>query len=112
VTAIPLPSTTVILLRDEPGRDEPFSVLLAERHGRYSYELTLTSPLFSQSRERYLKAESLYRLGRLEEAASWYETLSEVAAFDLVYLEASRQRRAEIHDVMSGKTPAREPGNP
>jgi 8-oxo-dGTP pyrophosphatase MutT (NUDIX family) len=37
VTATPLPSTTVILLRDEPGSDEPFSVLLAERHGSIAF---------------------------------------------------------------------------
>jgi 8-oxo-dGTP pyrophosphatase MutT (NUDIX family) len=37
VTATPLPSTTVILLRDEPGQDEPFSVLLAERHGSIAF---------------------------------------------------------------------------
>jgi len=33
----PLPSTTVILLRDEPGKDGPFSVLLAERHGSIAF---------------------------------------------------------------------------
>lgn len=37
MTAPPLPSTTVILLRDEPGKDEPFSVLLAERHGSIAF---------------------------------------------------------------------------
>jgi 8-oxo-dGTP pyrophosphatase MutT (NUDIX family) len=37
VTAPPLPSTTVILLRDEPAGDEPFSVLLAERHGSIAF---------------------------------------------------------------------------
>ena len=37
MTATPLPSTTVILLRDEPGGDEPFSVLLAERHGSIAF---------------------------------------------------------------------------
>ena len=37
VTAAPLPSTTVILLRDEPAGDEPFSVLLAERNGSIAF---------------------------------------------------------------------------
>ena len=35
--ATPLPSTTVILLRDEPRGDEPFSILLAERHGSIAF---------------------------------------------------------------------------
>ena len=33
----PRPSSTVILLRDEPGRDGPFSVLLLERHGSIAF---------------------------------------------------------------------------
>ena len=37
MTATPLPSSTVILLRDEPAGDEPFSVLLAERHGSIAF---------------------------------------------------------------------------
>ena len=37
MSAPPLPSSTVILLRDEPATDEPFSVLLAERHGSIAF---------------------------------------------------------------------------
>src|SRR5579885_1689483 len=33
MSAAPLPSSTVILLREEPAADGPFSVLLLERHG-------------------------------------------------------------------------------
>jgi len=35
--AEPLPSSTVILLRDEPGGVGPFSVLMLERHGRITF---------------------------------------------------------------------------
>lgn len=35
--ATPLPSSTVILLRDEPRGDGPFSVLLLERHGSIAF---------------------------------------------------------------------------
>ncbi len=35
--AQPLPSSTLILLRDEPAGTEPFSVLLLERHGSVSF---------------------------------------------------------------------------
>jgi len=37
VAETPLPSSTVILLRDEPAGDEPFSVLLVERHGSIAF---------------------------------------------------------------------------
>ena len=35
--AVPRPSSTVILLRDQPGGDGPFSVLLVERHGSIAF---------------------------------------------------------------------------
>ncbi|HJQ83272.1 MAG TPA: NUDIX domain-containing protein [Candidatus Binatia bacterium] len=35
--AVPRPSSTVILLRDEPGGAPPFSVLLLERHGSIAF---------------------------------------------------------------------------
>jgi 8-oxo-dGTP pyrophosphatase MutT (NUDIX family) len=35
--AAPRPSSTVILLRDEPRGDEPFSVLMLERHGSIAF---------------------------------------------------------------------------
>lgn len=33
----PLPSSTVILLRETPGADEPFSLLMLERHGSVAF---------------------------------------------------------------------------
>ena len=35
--AVPVPSSTVIVLRDEPAIDGPFSVLLLERHGSIAF---------------------------------------------------------------------------
>src|ERR1043166_2547859 len=35
--AVPRPSSTVVLLRDEPVDDGPFSVLLLERHGSIAF---------------------------------------------------------------------------
>jgi 8-oxo-dGTP pyrophosphatase MutT (NUDIX family) len=35
--SLPRPSSTVILLREEPGGDAPFSVLLLERHGSIAF---------------------------------------------------------------------------
>jgi tetratricopeptide (TPR) repeat protein len=69
---------------------------LAERHGRYNYQLAVFSPLFSQVRERWLRAEALYDLGRLEEADAWYESVAELNLFDLAYRAPALARRAEI----------------
>ena len=84
----------------QAGRHEKVLELLAERHSRYSFEMPMVSPLFGQSRERYLKAEALYHLGRYSEALGWYESLSELAVFDLIYLGPSHLRRAEIHQEL------------
>ncbi|MEM7584978.1 MAG: protein kinase [Acidobacteriota bacterium] len=82
------------------GQHSEVLSLLAERHGRYSYEMPMVSPLFSRARERYLKAEALLALGRTEEALGWYTSLYELAVFDLAYLGYSRLRRAEIHEQL------------
>ncbi|MEM7354291.1 MAG: protein kinase, partial [Acidobacteriota bacterium] len=91
-------------LRAEMARlaNQPEQVLelLTQRHGRFSFEMPMVSPLFGQTRERYLKAEALYQLERYEEALGWYESLSELAIFDLVYLGPAHLRRAEIHDKL------------
>ncbi len=78
------------------GDSEQVLAHLAKRHGRYNYQLATLSPLFSQVRERWLKAEALYDLGRLAEADGWYESLGELNLFDLAYRAPSLARRAEI----------------
>ena len=69
---------------------------LAQRHGRYNYQLAVFSPVFSLVRERWLRAEALYDLGRLEEADRWYESIGEFNLFDLAYHVPALARRAEI----------------
>ncbi len=83
------------------GRFQDVLTLLAERHGRYSYEMPMVSPLFSQVHSRYLKAEALFELGQFQEALGWYESLPELSFFDLAYLGHARLRRAEIHDQLN-----------
>ncbi len=81
---------------NQAGDNQQILAHLAERHGRYNYQLSVFSPLFSRSRERWLQAEALYALGRLEEAEAWYESLAELNLFDLAYFAPSLRRRAEI----------------
>ncbi len=78
------------------GDSEQVLAHLAERHGRYNYQLAVFSPLFSLVRERWLKAEALADLGRLQAADAWYESLAELNIFDLIYQAPAQERRAEI----------------
>ena len=90
------------------GRHQEVVDLLAERHGRYTFELSLMSPLASRSRERYLKADALLRLGRPEEALAWFETLGDLDLFDLVYAAVAQLRQAEIHERLGRRERAAE----
>ena len=62
------------------------------------YQMAITSPFYSQSFPRYLRAMLLEESGRLEEALRWYGSFAEVSAYDLVHMAPSHLRRAEIHD--------------
>ncbi len=89
------------------GDPERVLALLADREGHYSYQLAVFSPLFSQVRERWMQAEALFELDRLEEADGWYESLAELNLFDLSYLAMSHLRRAEIADRLGRSGDAR-----
>lgn len=71
------------------------------------YTQTAASPLFSRVRERYLQAEMLIELGRVDEARRWLETIDQLSVFDIPYREPARQRLAMIgtSDADSGNAP-------
>jgi hypothetical protein len=58
------------------------------------YQLTLTSPFFSQALERFTRAELLLDAGRLDEAAAWFRTLGEGSPYEVVYLAPAFRGRA------------------
>jgi tetratricopeptide (TPR) repeat protein len=62
------------------------------------YQSMLSSPFYSQDRERYLRAELLAARGREEEALTWYGSFAEGSIYELVYLAPSHLRRAEIYE--------------
>lgn len=72
-----------------------------------NYQLGFFTPLVSQVRERYLRAEALRALGRPREAFGWYESLPETGFFDLVYLAPSLLRRGELRATLGEKDDAR-----
>jgi tetratricopeptide (TPR) repeat protein len=68
--------------------------------GRYarSWERAYSSPFFSQSYERYLRAGALAGIGRDADALRWYGSLWMANAFDLVYLAPAQLEAAALYE--------------
>ncbi len=62
------------------------------------YNTALASPFYSQSFERFLRAELLFELGRLDEAAPWYAHSFQVGPYELAFRSVAYLRLAEIHE--------------
>ncbi|MFW6201366.1 MAG: tetratricopeptide repeat protein [Gemmatimonadota bacterium] len=59
---------------------------------------TFTGTLsYPKAHENWLRAESLRRLGRHDDALRWYAVIPDTTAYNIAYLAASHLRRAEIH---------------
>ncbi len=56
----------------------------------------LQSPFYTETAERWLRAEVLHGLGREQEALRWYRSLAQSSLYDLIYLAPSRLRLGEI----------------
>ncbi len=54
------------------------------------------SPFYSQGLERFLYGGTLADQGRLQEAATWYDSFSSNSIFDLIYLAPSHLERGRI----------------
>jgi hypothetical protein len=59
--------------------------------------MSLWSPFFSQSQERFRLAELLAAEGREEEAIPWYRSFGHQSLFDMVHTGPSLLRLAGIH---------------
>jgi tetratricopeptide (TPR) repeat protein len=68
--------------------------------GRYarSWQRAYSSPFFSQSYERYLRAGALAGLGRDADALRWYSSVWMANAFDLVYLAPAQLEAAALYE--------------
>ena len=60
--------------------------------------VVLQSPFYTETAERWLRAELLQQLGHSDEALRWYGSLAQASLFDLMYLAPSHLRRGEIHE--------------
>ena len=75
-----------------------------ERHVWYLG--VLSSGVQTQALERFTRAEVLNSLGRDDEALEWYEHLTELAAYEVVYRPWTNLRRAEIYEERGDTTRA------
>jgi hypothetical protein len=79
------------------GRCESALRELDAEKGVYWLGVIASSPLASQSFERYVRAECLLSLGRSAEAVTWFESLEQGTLYDLEFLAASLQGQAQAH---------------
>jgi tetratricopeptide (TPR) repeat protein len=94
-----LPQDLALAVRAEvlrlDGRPAEALALLEQAQLATWYAQTASSNLFSQVRERFVRAELLADLGRLEDSRGWYQTLGQLSAYDMPYRYEADRRLAE-----------------
>ena len=104
-----LPPDLALAVRAEALRldDRPAEALALLEQARLAtwYAQTANSPLFSQGRERFVRAELLAEVGRVDEARRWYETVGQLSVFDLPYRMEADRRLAEMDAAAAVTTP-------
>ncbi len=78
---------------------EAFIELNQARMGA-GYEPGVASPFFSESLERFLRAEAFEASGRRQEALQTYDSFDLYSIYDLIYLGPARLARARILDQL------------
>lgn len=71
---------------------------LEQIRGQAPYEQVVASPFFALSRERFVRAELLRRVGRHDETLGHYASFIDTSLFDLPYVAPAHLGRAEILD--------------
>ncbi len=71
-----------------------------------SYLLATASPVLSGSRERYLRAWALDRLGRGGDAARWFGSFEHFSLYEVVFAPTAHVRAAEILERMGRREEA------
>lgn len=83
----------VAFAKGEPARALEMLELLT---GEYWFQLAAFSPFYAFSGERFLRAEALVALERIDEAAGWFEGLGQGCLFELVFRAPSQERLRKI----------------
>jgi DNA-binding SARP family transcriptional activator/tetratricopeptide (TPR) repeat protein len=76
-------------------RDRPADALAYLESARW--ERTAGRSL-AEASDRFLRAELLLQLGRVDEAVGWYRSIAERSSYELVYLAPSQFRLGQIYD--------------
>jgi tetratricopeptide (TPR) repeat protein len=64
------------------------------------YLSTLTSPIYGQVLERYLRGEVLFQLGRMDEAIPWFANIAQIGPYEVAFRPLAYERLAQIHDAL------------
>jgi tetratricopeptide (TPR) repeat protein len=93
---------------DPAGRLDPAARLavVQEAAMKAPYQYIMSSPFFSQSLDRFLRAELAAELGRHEEALHWYGSFQSISTHDLVFLAPAHLRRGRIHEALGDRAAA------
>ena len=78
------------------GRTADALAMLERPQPQHWFQLTVASPFFAQTSQRYLRAELLREAGRPREAAGWYASIAERSPYELIYAEPARRRLDEM----------------
>jgi len=88
------------------GQPEEALELLEQGELATWYAQTANSTLFSEVRERFVRAELLAELGRTDEARNWYETIGQLSVFDIPYRMEAETRLAAMDSAASAEVSA------
>jgi DNA-binding SARP family transcriptional activator/tetratricopeptide (TPR) repeat protein len=83
------------LVRAEGKAAEALALLERSRPELW-FQLTVASPFFSLASQRFLRAELLEEVGRMEEAAGWYGAIAERSPYEVIYAAPARERIAAM----------------
>jgi DNA-binding SARP family transcriptional activator/TolB-like protein len=83
------------IARAQERSDEALRIL-ERSHPRFWFQLTVASPFYSLASQRYLRAELLREVGRLEEAAGWYRSIAQRSPYELIYAGPAQARLVEM----------------
>ena len=73
---------------------------------RVPYQLAGRSVYFARTRERFMRAQLLERVGRLDEAYDWYASAPYSSRLDYLYLAPSHLGRARIREQQGDRAGA------
>jgi hypothetical protein len=60
------------------------------------FQHAVASPFYAGTYERFLRADLLAELGRVEEALAWWQTVAQRSPFELVFLAEAERRQARV----------------